>query len=88
MLKIEFYYQKALSIPTLDFPCERAITFFNFLSVSWHVSNRSANFNHERFDDILLKAQEIKSQVDDPQMVSESERHLEMLQELKRNVRY
>ena len=81
--KALFYYQEALDVRTPNYPYERAITLLNFLEASWNVGNNPDEFNQERFDDMLAKANEIKNLVDDKEMLAEAERHLELLKELQ-----
>ena len=81
--KALFYYQEALDVRSPKYPYERAITLLNFLEASWNVGNNPDEFNQERFDDMLAKANEIKNLVDDKEMLAEAERHLELLKELQ-----
>lgn len=77
-------YNEALSIRHPDqYPYERALTLMNFLEASWQVSNAEDSFNEERFQDMVSKALEIKTLVDDMQLKDESDKHLEALEKLK-----
>ena len=78
-----YYYQEALSVRTLQYPYERAITLLNFLEASWNVSNHSEAFNRERYEDMVAKAQEVKTLEVDAEMLREADNHLEMLEQLK-----
>ncbi|MEM8525460.1 MAG: hypothetical protein AAGG68_12540 [Bacteroidota bacterium] len=78
-----FYYQEALDVRTPDYPYERAITLLNFLEASWNVSNDSENFNEARYEDMLLKAKEIPTLVEDVEMIEEANKHLQMLEQLR-----
>lgn len=81
-----YYYQEALDVRTTNYPYERAITLLNFLEASWKVGNNPDEFNTKRFEDMLLKAQEVKTLVNDEALLSEAQRHLELLEELKQSV--
>ncbi|MCB0628675.1 MAG: hypothetical protein R2824_22755 [Saprospiraceae bacterium] len=81
--KALFYYQEALGVRTPDQPYERAITLLNFLEASWKVSNDEEGFNEERYNDMVAKAQEVKSLVTDAGMLEEAQKHLDLLEELK-----
>jgi len=76
------YYREALSVRQADrYPYERALTLLNFLEASWDAPNPE-QFNQERYEDMLVKAHEIIKLVEDPQLISEAERHLARLEEL------
>ncbi len=78
-------YEEALFVrPAIRYPVERAITLLNFLEASWHVANPEG-FNTERYNDMIAKANEIKKLTTDKSLIAESERHLELLQELGKN---
>ena len=81
--KALFYYQEALNIRTAELPHERAITLLNFLEASWNVSNASDEFNAERYHDMLAKAEEVKTLVEEPGMIAAADEHLRLLEELK-----
>lgn len=84
--KALFYYQEALNVRTTNLPYERAITLLNFLEASWSVGNSSDEFNEARFEDMLQKANEVKTLVDDEDMLAEAQKHLDLLKELKQSV--
>ncbi|MGB3850847.1 MAG: hypothetical protein WA958_12830 [Tunicatimonas sp.] len=73
------YYEEALRVRTVDYPYERTLTLLNFLEASWRVSNDEAAFNQERYDDMVRKAEEVKTLVEDPNLRAEADRHLEQL---------
>lgn len=81
--KALFYYQEALDVRTPNYPYERAITLLNFLESSWNVGNDPESFNEERYEDMLLKANEVQTLVEDSEMRAEAKKHLEMLEQLK-----
>ncbi len=65
---------------------DRAITLLNFLEASWNVGNSSEKFNEERFEDMVQKAKEVTTLIDDEEMLSEAQKHLDLLKELKETV--
>ena len=81
--KALFYYQEALDVRTPAFPFERAITLLNYLEASWRVGNSDEEFNEVRFLDMLAKAQEVKTLVEEPEMLTAADQHLELLEELR-----
>lgn len=80
-----FYYQEALEVRTADYPYERAITLLNFLESSWNVGN-TEDFNEGRYKDMVSKAKEVSTLINDEDMLNEAKRHLELLKELKESV--
>ena len=84
--KALFYYQEALNVRTAEYPYERAITLLNFLEASWSVSNSPDDFNEERYLDMVEKAEEVKTLVNEPEMLDEANKHLGLLKELKQTV--
>lgn len=81
--KALFYYQEALSVRSPAYPFERAISLLNYLEASWRVGNSDEEFNEVRFLDMVAKAEEVKSLVDDAEMLRLAEEHLNLLEELK-----
>ncbi len=81
------YYDEALSVRSAnDFPNERAVTLLNYLEASWKVSNPDEGFNTERYNDMIGKANEIKTLTNDEQLISETEKHLLLLDELEKEL--
>ncbi len=77
------YYREALQVRPADhWPQERALTLLNFLEASWKVGNPEEGFNQDRYQDMLGKAREVKTLTDNPSLLQEAERHLEMLDSL------
>lgn len=81
--KALFYYQEALDVRTPEYPYERAITLLNYLEASWDVGNDPEQFNEERFNDMVNKAKEVQTLVEDAEMIAEADRHLKLLDQLK-----
>ncbi|MEM7371470.1 MAG: hypothetical protein AAF587_22840 [Bacteroidota bacterium] len=77
------YYADALTVRTASYPYERAITLLNYLEASWNAGNLPDVFNDTRYQDMLHKAEEVKSLIDDPEMLQQAEEHLTNLAKLK-----
>lgn len=84
--KALFYYQEALDVRTVEYPYERTITLLNFLEASWDVGNDPDKFNERRYEDMIAKANEVKTLVDDVEMIGEADKHLKLLKELEQAV--
>lgn len=84
--KALFYYQEALDVRPPNQPYERAMTLLNFLEASWKVGNDDKGFNTERYEDMVQKANEVKSLVEDADMLAEADKHLGLLAKLKEAV--
>ena len=81
------FYEEALSVRhALLYPAERAITLLNYLEASWKAANPGHEFNKERYDDMVAKANEIKTLTNDPQLVIEIDRHLALLEKLEKEL--
>jgi tetratricopeptide (TPR) repeat protein len=85
--KALWFYNEALSVrPALEYPTERAVTLLNYLESSWKTGNPDGGFNTERYVDMLAKAHEIKTLTDDEQLITETDKHLQMLEELEKEL--
>lgn len=81
------FYDEALSVRhALHYPTERAITLLNYLEASWKVNNPGEDFNTERYAGMVAKANEIKTLTNDEQLISETEKHLALLEELESQI--
>ena len=81
------FYDEALSVrQALEYPTERAITLLNYLEASWKVSNPEEGFNIERYNDMVAKANEIKTLTNDEQLIKETEKHIQLLEELEKEM--
>jgi hypothetical protein len=79
------FYDEALSVRhALQYPTERAITLVNYLEASWKVGNPDDGFNMDRYNDMVAKSNEIKTLTNDKQLISETEKHLQLLEELEK----
>ncbi|MEO0898102.1 MAG: hypothetical protein AAFY71_16955 [Bacteroidota bacterium] len=81
--KALYYYQEALSVRSVAYPYERALSLLNFLEASWKVGNDPESFNEERYKDMVEKAWEVKKLVKDMDILLEAETHLDNLYKLK-----
>ena len=81
------FYKEALTVRTSAYPYERAITLLNYLEASWFLDNGEDDFNQVRYQDMLNKAQEVKSLVDAPDLLAEAERHLKELFRLEQEAK-
>ncbi|MEP7321233.1 MAG: hypothetical protein ABI761_04915 [Saprospiraceae bacterium] len=82
--KALFFYEEALSVRNAsEYPAERAVTLLNFLESSWKVGNPKEGFNVMRFNDMCLKANEIKTLTNDEQLIQEAEKHVQLLEALE-----
>lgn len=85
--KALWFYNEALSVrPALTYPTERAVTLLNYLEASWNAGNPDGGFNTERYADMVAKANEIKTLTDDEQLIIETNKHLQMLEELEKEL--
>lgn len=77
-------YREALSIRTAEhFPYERALTLLNYLEACWLVGDPTEEFNYNRYEDMLAKAQEIKTLVTDAHLLEEADKQLQLLARLR-----
>jgi hypothetical protein len=81
------FYEKALSVrPALQYPGERAVTLLNYLEASWKAGNPGEGFNTGRYNDMVVKANEIKTLTNDEQLIIEADKHLQLLEELEKEL--
>ena len=81
------FYDEALSVRSaLQYPTERAVTLLNYLEASWKVGNPDAGFNMERYNDMVAKVNELKTLTNDGQLIIETDRHLQLLEELEKEI--
>jgi tetratricopeptide (TPR) repeat protein len=78
------YFNEALSIRTAEhYPYERALTLLNYIEANWNAGNEEDDFNEQRYEDMVAKAQEIKMLVSEDSLLSEADKHLTHLAQLK-----
>ena len=81
------YYEEALSVRgALLYPTERAVTLLNYLEASWKAGNPDEGFNTERYNDMLAKVNEIKTLTNDEQLMIETDKHIQLLEELEKEL--
>lgn len=81
--KALWLYNEALSVrPASTHPVERAVTLLNYLEISWKVGNPEGPFNSDRYNDMLQKANEIKTLARDAQLLQEADKHIKLLKEM------
>ncbi len=81
------YYDEALSVRhALQYPTERALTLLNYLEANWKVGNPGEAFNTERYNDMVAKANEIKTLTNDPQLIAEADKHIMLLEKLEQQI--
>lgn len=81
------YYDEALSVRgALLYPTERAVTLLNYLEASWKAGNPDEGFNTERYNDMLAKVNEIKTLTNDEQLMIETDKHIQLLEELEKEL--
>ena len=81
------YYDEALTVRNaIEYPAERAVTLLNYLEASWKVSNPHKGFNTERYNDMIAKVNEIKTLTGDEQLLTEVEKHFQMLDALEKEL--
>lgn len=77
------WYREALDVQQADvYPFERSLTLLNYLNASWQVGNR-ADFNDERYQEMISKANEILSFSNDEAISNAAAGHIKKLNELK-----
>ena len=84
IMKAISFYEEALTIRTAEeFPMERSLTLLNYLEAQWHLAMPEDIFDEKRYQNMLEKAQEVKTLSVDPKITAEAEQHLERLSQLK-----
>lgn len=82
-IKALYYYEEALEVQSPEaFPLERAHTLLNYLEACWRVDNVNTHMERLRHKDMLAKAKEVKSLVNDQVLYQQAEEHLEKLTQL------
>ena len=77
------FYQEALSVRTaFEYPYERTLTLLNYLEACWQVHEDDPEKQKQLFEDMSMKAHEIKHLVDDKKLIAEANIHVEKLEEL------
>lgn len=77
-------FEEALTIRTADnYPFERTLTILNQLELYWLINNETNEAEIKNYEDMLVKANEIKNLVEDKTLLGKAEEQLETLQKLK-----
>ncbi len=77
-------FEDALSIRTAqDYPFERALTLLNQLELYWLINNKTNEDELKNYEEMLTKANEIKSLVNDKALLQKAEEQLDLLHTLK-----
>ncbi len=80
------YYRDALRVRTADvYPYERALTILNYLEAGWYVGEEDPENQRALYDDMVKKANEVRSLVADEALIQDADLHLERLGELVLN---
>ncbi len=77
-------FEDALTIRTAtDYPFERALTLLNQLELYWLINNETNEDELKNYEEMLTKANEIKTLVDDKALLEKADEQLETLHKLK-----
>jgi hypothetical protein len=77
-------FEEALAIRTAkDYPFERALTLLNQLELGWLTHNENSSEELRKYKEMKAKAEEIKSLVDDTDLIFQAEGHLKELKKVK-----
>lgn len=77
------YYRDALRVRTADaYPYERALTILNYLEAGWYVGEDDPENQRALYNDMVKKANEVRSLVADEALIRDADLHLERLGEL------
>lgn len=83
--KAQGLFEDALKIRTAqDYPFERALTLTNQLELMWLMHNETAKDENNNYELMLQKANEIKTLVNDPKLISNANEQIEALENLKK----
>ena len=77
-------FQEALDIRTVEtYPLERALTLMNMLELGWLTHNEDSSDELKKYEEMKSKAEEIKTLVKDPDLISQANDHLKELEKVK-----
>ncbi|MEO0470770.1 MAG: hypothetical protein AAF206_14175 [Bacteroidota bacterium] len=82
-VKAMHFYEEALSVRSSAWPYERAISLLNYLAAAWNAGNDPDSFHDARIDDMVSKAEEIFTLVEDQDLHTEALQHIENLNHLR-----
>ncbi len=77
-------FEDALQIRTKEnYPIERAITLLNQLKLFWNLNNEDAASEVEMFDQMMKKAEEVKTLVNEERLIAQADENIKLLNEFK-----
>ncbi|SIT13954.1 hypothetical protein SAMN05421766_11322 [Zobellia uliginosa] len=77
-------FNEALEIRTAsDYPFERALTLLNQLELGWLTHNENSSEELKKYEEMKAKAEEIKTLVEDKNLIAQADQHLEELEKVK-----
>ncbi|SHJ87275.1 hypothetical protein [Pseudozobellia thermophila] len=77
-------FNEALEIRTAnEYPFERALTLLNQLELGWLTHNENSSEELKKYEAMKAKAEEIKTLVDDKNLIAQADQHLEELEKVK-----
>lgn len=77
-------FEDALDTRTAkDYPFERALTLLNQLELGWLSHNEDSADELNKYKDMKSKAEDVKTLVKDPDLISQAENHLKELEKVK-----
>ena len=78
-------FQEALEVRTATtYPFERALTLLNQLELGWLTHNEDIEEEHRKYQEMKSKASEIKTLVQDANLIARANGHLKELEKVKR----
>lgn len=82
--KAVYYYTEALTVRTATaYPLERCLTLLNYLEAQWYLGMPEDRLEEDRYQDMLVKANEVLQLTQDEALRQEANRHLQQLEDLK-----
>ena len=77
-------YRDALRIRTADqYPYERALTILNYLEAGWYVGEDDPQNQRALFNDMMQKAREVETLVQDEKLIAEARQHIAKLADIR-----
>ena len=77
-------FEEALEIRTENqYPFERALTLLNQLELYWLMHNDNTEKEKENYTQMIQKATDVTTMVDDASIIERARQHLQQLKELK-----
>ncbi|MBO6830922.1 MAG: hypothetical protein JJ876_15365 [Muricauda sp.] len=77
-------FNEALEIRTASkYPFERALTLLNQLELGWLTHNENSSEELKKYEEMKAKAEEVKTLVDDEDLITRADLHLKELEKVK-----